>query len=138
VADARGSSGFCEVVAGLDIVSVGFTECGFNVVKLVSLNGPCVSPVPESLYLSNQSDITQCLENSVNKALGFVGWVEDLEVVVVKDPRVMKGWVWLGCCIKVALVDWLLAFHGTFDVGVSTSKVVSDPATGVSVAAFFI
>jgi hypothetical protein len=52
VTDTGGSSGMCEAVAGLSVVSVSFTERGFDAVELVSLDGPCVSSISESLYLS--------------------------------------------------------------------------------------
>jgi hypothetical protein len=66
---------------------------------LLSLDLSCPSPVPESLYFSNQSDITHLFENSVNHSSGFVGWFEDLEVVVAKHMAVIETWVGFWVCV---------------------------------------
>jgi hypothetical protein len=89
----------CEVVASGSIFCVSIPKCCFDALELLSLDLSCPSPVSESLYLSNQSDITHLFENSVNHPSRFVGWLKDLEVVIVKCTAVIEAWVGLGVCM---------------------------------------
>jgi hypothetical protein len=92
------------------------------------LNLSCPGPISESLYLSSQSDVPHLFESSVNHSLGFVGRLEDLEVVVAKRTAIVKGGAWLWFCMEVAAVEWFVIAHSSFNVRVLSDEAVSYPA----------
>jgi hypothetical protein len=123
-ADSGWTSCSCKVVASGRVFCVHIPECCFDALELLSLNLSCPSPVSESLYLSNKSDITHLFENSVNHSSGFVGWLEDLEVVVAKHTAVVETWVWFWFGMQVAVIDWFVVAHSSFDIWVLSDEVI--------------
>jgi hypothetical protein len=103
-------------VACCEVLCVSISECCFNALELLSLYLPCPRPIPESLYLSSQSDITHLFKSSVDHSSGLVGRFEDLEVVVVKCTVVIEGGAWFWFCVEVVAVEWFVVAHGSFDI----------------------
>jgi hypothetical protein len=102
------------------------------------LDLPCPGPISESLYLSSQSDVPHLFETSVHHSAGFVGRLEDLEVVITKRMAVVEGGAWFWVCVEVAAVEWFVVTHCPFYVWVLSGEAVSYPAAclGRLVSAF--
>jgi hypothetical protein len=115
-------------MASCEVFCVSVPECCFNALELLALDLSRPGPIPESLYLSSQSDIPHLFESSVNHSTGFVGRLEDLEVVVPKRMAVIKGGAWLWFCVEVAAVGWFVVAHCSFDVRVLSDEAISYPA----------
>jgi hypothetical protein len=128
----------CEVVAGCNVLCISIPKCCFDALELLSLNLPCSSPMSESLYLSNQSNITHLFKNSVNHSSGFVGWLEDLEVVIAKCTAVIEGRLWFWFSMEVMAVDWSVITHCSFDMWVLSNEVVPYPLAELCCLVFVI
>jgi hypothetical protein len=127
-ADAQGSPGSCEIVASCKVFCVSVPKCCFDALELLALDLSRSGPVPESLYLSSQSDVPHLFKSSVNHSLGFVGQLEDLEVVIAKHTAVIEGRAWFWFCMEVAAVEWFIVAHCSFNMWVLSSEAVSYPA----------
>jgi hypothetical protein len=114
-------------VASCEVLCVSVPKCCFDALELLSLNLSRPRPIPEPLYLSSQSNIAHLFKSSVDHSPGFVGRLEDLEVVVAKCTAIVKGGAWLWFCMEVAMVEWFVVAHGSFDIQVLSDKAVSYP-----------
>jgi hypothetical protein len=123
----RGSPGPCEIVASCKVFCVSVPKCCFNVLELLALDLSCSGPIPESLYLSSQSDVPHLFKSLVNHSSGFVGRLKDLEVVIPKRMAVVEGRAWFRFCVEVAAVEWFVVAHCSFDMWVLSDEAVPYP-----------
>jgi hypothetical protein len=125
-------------VASCEVFCISVPKCCFNALELLSLDLSCPRPISEPLYLSSQSDVPHLFETSVHHSAGFVGRLEDLEVVVAKCTAVVEGGAWFWVCMEVAAVEWFVVTHRPFYVWVLSGEAVSYPVAclGRLVSAF--
>jgi hypothetical protein len=125
-------------MASCEVFCVSVPKCCFDALELLSLDLSCPRPISESLYLSSQSDVPHLFETSVHHSTGFVGQLEDLEVVVAKRTAVIEGRAWFWVCVEVVSVEWFVVAHCPFDVRVLSGETVPYPAAclGRLVSAF--